>query len=72
MKWKRGDRVTRQIFMDDGTWQKEGDKCLENSPLKHGIVWMRTDRREDEVIVLWDDESTGYYLDHGLQKDDTK
>ncbi|SRR6266446_5093296 len=33
-----GDRVTRLIFLDDGTWTREGDPCLARSPLKHGTV----------------------------------
>lgn len=33
-----GNRVTRQKFLDDGTWQRYGDKCLRKSPLLHGTV----------------------------------
>lgn len=24
-----GDRVSREVYMDDGTWQREGDACLD-------------------------------------------
>lgn len=62
-KSKQGDRVTRTVFMDDGTWQKHGDKCLKNSPLKHGYVESRSGR---VVKVIFDDGSKGNFLDIGL------
>jgi hypothetical protein len=32
-----GDRVSREIYLDDGTWNELGDVCLP-SPLKYGTV----------------------------------
>ena len=33
-----GDRVSRATRLDDGTWARLGDKCLERSPRAHGEV----------------------------------
>lgn len=68
-RWRAGDRVTRQVVMDDGTWQRQGDKCLARSPLKHGEVLKRSERRSDEIIVRWDDGTERAYLDHGVQEE---
>lgn len=66
-QWGIGDRVTRERYMDDGTWARLGDKCLKNSPLMHGVVMRRDPRRQDGVWVRWDfDGSMSMYLDHGL------
>ena len=65
-RWMQGDRVTRVVFLDDGTWRREGDKCLSRSPLRHGTVVRRSTSRNDEVFVLFDDGETLSYLDHGL------
>lgn len=72
---KVGDRVTRELFMDDGTWWREGDKCLPHSPLRHGVV-IKSYRKKggldgvkwiDDVIdVLWDDGEVKTYLHHGV------
>lgn len=35
---KVGDRVSREVFIDDGTWDREGDSCLPRSPLRYGRV----------------------------------
>ena len=40
-RFDTGDRVTRPVFMDDGTWDIEGDVCLARSPLRHGVIWKR-------------------------------
>lgn len=68
-RWKAGDRVTREVFMDDGTWERLGDKCLGRSPLKHGEVVKRSERRSDEILVRWDDGTERAYLDHGVQEE---
>ena len=68
-RWRAGDRVTRQVVMDDGTWQRQGDKCLARSALKHGEVFKRSERRSDEIIVRWDDGTERAYLDHGVQEE---
>jgi len=65
-KWNAGDRVTRQVYLDDGTWNREGDKCLSSSPRKHGVVAFRAVHRDDEVFVRFDDGELRVYLDHGL------
>lgn len=58
-----GDRVTRQAFMDDGTWAKEGDPCLARSPLRRGqiIGWSAGTFR-----VRWDDGEVLHYFPHGI------
>jgi len=68
-RWLPGDRVTRMAFMDDGTWRREGDKCLPRSPLRRGIVTHRSTERTDEVWVRFDDGEARRYLDHGLDAD---
>jgi len=66
-KWKFGDRVTRPVYLDDGTWRLAGDSCLKRSPLYRGTV---VGRRDDEVIVVWDGaDHKSYYLDHGVDKE---
>lgn len=65
-RWMIGNRVTRIVFLDDGTWRREGDKCLKHSPLRHGTVVRRSTSRNDEAFVLFDDGETLSYLDHGL------
>lgn len=69
-RWKIGDRVTRKKYMDDGTWNKLGDSCLDESPLKHGTI-IKSDAgiSRDAVVVRFDDGSEGTYLDHGLQSE---
>ena len=66
-KWVGGERVVRPVYLDDGTWMTHGDKCLPNSPLKHG----RVIRRLDDVcgglvLVRWDDGKEERFLDHGI------
>ena len=59
-----GARVTRRVFMDDGTWMREGDSCLDHSPLRHGLVIKQT---RDEIIVRWDDGGKEEkFLPHGV------
>ncbi len=65
-KWQVGDRVYRLTFMDDGTWAREGDRCLDRSPKKFGTVISRSQNRDDEVEVLFDDGMRRRFLDHGL------
>jgi hypothetical protein len=54
------------VFCDDGTWNKKGDACLKDSPLRRGTVTRRSRIRGDEVYVEWDDGDIRPYLDHGL------
>lgn len=68
-RWVGGERVTRKVFMDDGTWRREGDKCLSRSPLRHGKVMRRCASRGDTVLVQWDDGSMGRHLDHGIDRE---
>ena len=66
-KWDAGDRVTRTVYSDDGTWNREGDACLPFSPRYHGVVIRRSDEREDEVFVVFDGTTHAKrFLDHGL------
>jgi hypothetical protein len=67
--WLPGDRVTRMVFFDDGTWEREGDKCLSQSPLRRGVVTHRSVERTDEVWVKFDDGGKDRFLDHGLNAD---
>lgn len=67
---ERNTRVSRQMFMDDGTWAREGDLCLSRSPLRYGTVVSFTPHRLDDFAhtVRWDDgEIRTGYLTHGLQ-----
>ena len=74
-----GARVTREQFMDDGTWVLHGDRCLARSPLRHGSVTRvyREPRHRRGALwlgpypelyeVAWDDGTTlPGYLPHGL------
>lgn len=64
--WMVGARVTRPIYLDDGTWTREGDACLPG-PLKHGAVELREKYGDDMLFhVLWDDGSRGRYFWHGI------
>lgn len=74
-RFRVGDRVTRELFMDDGTWSREGDACLDRSPLRHGEV-VRSYGEPDTGYganpelyeVRWDDGTTRQgYLPHGLE-----
>lgn len=47
----------------------ESDKCLTNSPLRHGVVVSRSLDRNDVCLVKFDDGTTRSYLDHGLEKE---
>lgn len=61
------DKVYREVYMDDGTWNKEGDKCLPNSPLKYGrIIGYEPSLKLYEVI--WENGKTGKYYLHGITK----
>lgn len=37
-KYKVGDRYSRLVYLDDGTWQRFDDRVLPYSPIKHGVV----------------------------------
>lgn len=67
-EWQPGDRVVRQVFMDDGTWSREGDSCLARSPLRAGVVVER-DKLRPAVYVKFDDApaEVRLFLDHGLR-----
>ena len=65
-RWKAGNRITRQIYLDDGTWQIKGDSCLSQSPLRHGEVLYVEGR---EVIVRFDDGAIRKYLSHGIEEE---
>lgn len=70
-RWIGGERVTREIYMDDGTWMREGDKCLALSPLRRGVVLRRDSERPDAIWVRWDDGEEHRYLDHGVDADNS-
>lgn len=69
IKWVLGVRVARQVYLDDGTWNREGDKCLPASPLRHGVVVSRSLDRDDACLVKFDDGTIRSYLDHGLNEE---
>lgn len=67
-------RVTRPLYMDDGTWQREGDSCLDRSPLRRGSIVRRYSRwgtrhgdYPEMYEVRWDSgEIQDGFLPHGL------
>lgn len=62
-----GDRVTRPLYLDDGTWTREGDRCLTRSPMRYGTICGVEDRGRRIYAVRWDDgEERRGYLAHGL------
>lgn len=73
-EWKVGDKVKRLLYMDDGTWEREGDSCLDKSPYKYGVItkitkdfgslWYRN------LHVKFEDGSKSEYLPHGIERDD--
>lgn len=65
-KYKIGDGVTRQKYRDDGTWAKQGDFCLVNSPLRNGTIAMITSGIPTYYMVDWNDGTSGNYLTHGI------
>lgn len=66
-KWEVGDRVIRNVYLDDGTHNREGDSCLPYSPKYHGVVVARSIDRDDEVHVVFDGTTRAKrFLDHGL------
>lgn len=78
---KVGDRVTRQKFLDDGTWQWRGDDCLDESPLLHGVVTRvfiesrtRFNKNARKLLpmceVSWSETGeTWAYFFHGVTRD---
>jgi len=79
MQHKVGDRVSREVYMDDGTWAREGDQCLPRSPLRFGTIisvevegyWRYSDNRGWSNILMyrvaWDDgHRSGRYFEHGV------
>lgn len=84
MRHSVGDRVSREVFMDDGTWARKGDKCLPDSPLRFGRVVRVAPRglvrgvggapdfHSDELMyhVEWEDGyRPGSYFGHGLNNE---
>lgn len=61
-----GARVTRPIFLDDGTWMREGDACLPRSPLRRGLV---IKAHREEITVRWDDGREQVLLSHGADRE---
>jgi hypothetical protein len=77
-KWQVGDRVMREIYLDNGMWAVKGDACLPG-PLKRGRVVSSSvgDRGDVLYTVEWEPydgcESRhlrqGRFLAHGLYAD---
>lgn len=65
-----GNRVTRELYMDDGTWQRLGDKCLPKSPLRHGtVIELDRVRSRGMVKVRWDETfEEKWYFEHGVTR----
>lgn len=38
LKYNVGDKYSRLVFLDDGTWSRHDDRVLKYSPVKHGVV----------------------------------
>ena len=56
-----GARVTRLLYLDDGTWARAGDACLPG-PLRHGVVLSVGPPGELGLplhVVQWDDGAIG-------------
>jgi hypothetical protein len=66
IKWNVGDRVGRKTVFEDNTWNKCGDVCLKDSPLKYGTVVIVGHTRPDDVVVRFDDGEQKTFLDHGI------
>lgn len=69
-KFKVGDKVTRKLYLDNGTWARRGDDCLKHSPVLHGVVMeIRNDGHRDINVVNFDDGLVANFLDHGIDKE---
>lgn len=74
--WNLGDRVAREVYLDDGTWMKLGDECLPG-PLKYGVVIDAVYSTHDShgptnrwvYTVRWDDKKEQRLLEHGMQRE---
>ena len=64
LEWS-GVRVSRPVFLDDGTWARKGDKCLAKSPLRHGTALCC---EGNLVVVKWDDGKEERYFPHGINR----
>ncbi len=64
---KVGQKVYREVYLDDGTWNRKGDKCLVNSPLKYGTI-KSYDTNHKTYKVQWEDGKIGDYYEHGITK----
>lgn len=65
-----GDRVSREVYMDDGTWDRLGDVCLANSPLKYGnVIGIGCDHASLVYKVRWDNGTIGRYFCWGITKE---
>ena len=72
-KHKVGDRVSRKVYMDDGTWNNLGDDCLKDSPLKYGrVIAVVPENDKSNALLLyrvkWDNGNTVHYFEHGIDK----
>lgn len=67
-KYEVGQLVQRPVFMDDGTWRRYGDRCLEFSPLRTGIIVSRSYDHQKIYVVQWDDGQLSKYLEHGIEE----
>lgn len=61
-----GQRVSRQVYMDDGTWRRKGDSCLKTSPRRYGTVRHINEKVPETLYVEWDDGTTGTYFHFGV------
>lgn len=69
-QWQVGDRVVRLVYLDDGTWAREGDSCLPHSPKYHGVVVKRLKPQDNEVCVVFDGTTKAKrFFDVGLQEE---
>ena len=67
IQWEPGDRVTREQYLDDGTWLARGDECLCDSPLMTGSVTsVKDDGGIQVATVKWDCGGICQYYEHGI------
>lgn len=69
-KFKVGDHVTRPAALDNGRWDRYGDKVLPGRLRRGVVVAIETHRGDSLYRVRWSDdpENTRRYFWHGLDR----
>ena len=66
---KKGDRVSRQVNLDNGRWARLGDKCLPGPKRFGKIEDIEVNERDEGLnlyVVRFEDGSLGKYFSHGI------